>query len=280
MGYDRFIASRINGHLPNLTALAELLVDQIENEPHVFAPRRERGRRRVVSKGWYERFRNYEWDTDPDWAEEDRKLPAEFEPIARKIDAGEPLSADDHETLKSLAKRTFGWGKVKRGASKQDPSGDEIAAVIASALQWKQVGNAHMDAGWTKVAAFATAWLEGSDRTPQIIYDSRVAAGLIRNAERALLKHAADLPVSFRAYLQDELRWVPGRDPDKFKSLQLHWKSGYKKWKPQFFGSLLVRLMRDALNAQPERYGLMSSKEGERPWTMRGVEMVMFMEGY
>lgn len=280
MGHDRFISTRVNGHLPHLTALAEILVHQIENEPHIYAPRKERGRRTVSSKGWRERLRNYEWKTDPDRAEEDRRLPVEFQPIARKIDAGEPLTADDREILKSLAKRTFKWGNVTKGASKQDPSGDQVEAVIASALRWRQVNDAFMDSGWTKVAAFATSWLEDTNRTPQIIFDSRVAAGLIRNVERTILAHDGEWPDHFKDFLQDQLRWVPGRDADKLKSLQLRWKSGYKKWEPQFFDSLLVRLMRDALNAQPEGYGLMPSAEGERPWTMRGVEMVMFMEGY
>lgn len=257
-------------------------VRQIEDEPHSYSPRKERGRRTVVSKGWGERLRNYEWKPKDgsDGVAAARKLAAEFEAIARKIDSGAILSEADVDGLKSLARRTFAWGGVERGASKQNPSGEQIAAVIASALQWKQVNDAFMDSGWTKVAAFGTAWLEDANRSPQIIYDSRVAAGLIRNVEKAILTQWAGWPDHFKDYLQDQLRWVPGRDANKLRSLQLRWKSGYKKWEPQFFGSLLVRLMRDALNAQPERYGLMPSEKGEHPWTMRGVEMVMFMEGY
>lgn len=282
MGYGHFIDPSINRHLPDLTALAEILVRQIEDEPHVYIPRKERGHREVRSKGWRERLRKYEWKprNGSDGIGEARQIASDFQPIAQKIDTGLPLTDQDHELLKSLARRTFEWGGVERGASKQNPTGDQVAAVIASALQWKQVNNAFMDSGWTKVAAFGTAWLEDADRTPQVIYDSRVAAGLIHNVEKAILIHGKDWPDDFKAYVQDRLRWVPGRDANRLRSLQLRWKSGYKKWEPQFFGSLLVRLIRDALNAQPERYGLMPDQNGDCRWTMRGVEMVMFMEGY
>ncbi|WP_201860143.1 hypothetical protein [Microvirga soli] len=282
MGYERFIGSCVNGHLADLKILAAILVSQIEEEPHVYTPRKERGRRSVVSKGWRDRLQNYEWKprNGSDGIGQARQIAADFEPVAQKIDAGLPLTDEDHELLKSLARRTFEWGGVERGATKQNPTGDQIAAVIASALQWRHVNDAFMDSGWTKVAAFGTAWLEDADRTPQIIYDSRVAAGLIRNVEKAILTGGEGWSDKFKAYVQDQLRWVPGRDANRLRSLQLRWRSGYQKWQPQFFGSLLVRLMRDALNAQPERYGLMPDQDGDRRWTMRGIEMVMFMEGY
>jgi hypothetical protein len=40
-------------------------------------------------------------------------------------------------------------------------------------------------------------------------------------------------------------------------------------------------MMRDALNENPRQYGLMPIVDApDRNWTMRGVEIVLFMDGY
>jgi hypothetical protein len=81
--------------------------------------------------------------------------------------------------------------------------------------------------------------------------------------------------------LQHRLLTVPGRGGTRDQPYQLHWKSGYGRWDAQFFASLLVRIMRDALNEDPRRYGLMPiAGSSDSAWTMRGVEIVLFMDGY
>lgn len=267
--------------IPILREVADALVAQIDRDTHVYAPRKLRGRRRVVSTGWPDRLRNYEWQPKKgfDGIGEASRLMAEFEPLARRIDAGEVLDEEENRRLHDLVKQTFAWGGVERGASKQNPPPHEIQAVIRSAHRWTDAG-AFMDAGWTKVAAFSTAWVEAEGRTPQIIYDSRVAIGLIRNVEKLALAEGARWPSSLLPLFQAHLRSVPGRNAAKLAALSLTWRSGYRQWDAQFFGSLLVSLMRDALNASPGRYGRMPHATSDGPWTMRGVEMVMFMEGY
>lgn len=273
--------SGITQAIPILREVADALVAQVGRDAHVYAPRKQRGRRQLVSTGWPERLRNYEWQPKKgfDGVGEASRLMAEFEPLARRIDAGEVLDEEEHQRLCDLVKRTFAWGGVQRGASKVSPTPHEIEAVIRSAHRWIDEG-AFMDAGWTKVAAFSTAWVEAQGRTPQIIFDSRVAIGLIRNVEKLALNEDAILPSSLLPFFQTHLRSVPGRNANKLAALRLTWKSGYRQWDAQFFGSLLVSLMRDALNASLDRYGRMPHAASDGPWTMRGVEMVMFMEGY
>ena len=138
-----------------------------------------------------------------------------------------------------------------------------------------------MDSGWTKVAALSTHWLEGSERTPQIIYDSRVANALIRNVERLAAEDDNECLSAIFPCLSHHLRKVSGRGGTRDRPYQFPWKSGYGSWDAQYFASLLVCLMRTALNSEPQRYGLMPiAGKPDGVWTMRGVEMVLFMDGY
>jgi len=268
----------------DLCLLAQRLVHEIHETTSVYAPRRARGNHRVESRGWQERLSNYEWPYRTKFVEASKEVEAladDLGELAQKIDRDCGLSHAEGHSLQQATRTVFEWGGVTRGASKQNPSVETIASVIRNALAWKRVAGAPMDAGWTKVAAFSTHWLEGSDRTPQIIYDSRVANALIRNVERLSTGERKDWLFECLPWLRQRLRTVPGRGGTRNKPYQLSWKSGYGRWEAQYFGSLLVSLMRDALNSEPDRYGRMPTPdEREDTWTMRGVEMVLFMDGY
>jgi hypothetical protein len=60
------------------------------------------------------------------------------------------------------------------------------------------------------------------------------------------------------------------------------WRNGYGKWPAQMAGSPLVAEMHDVLNVNPKKYKAMPlPKNGATaPWSVRGVEMVLFMHGY
>lgn len=191
------------------------------------------------------------------------------------------MSLAEGQRLQKATAEVFAWGGVTRGASKKNPPVERIASVIRSALLWTPVSGAPMDAGWTKIAALSTHWLEGTDRTPQVIYDSRVANALIRNVERLSAGKHKDWLSGFLPRLIERLRKVPGRGGTRNQPYQFPWKSGYRSWEAQYFASLLVRLMREVLNGEPERYGAMpTTHDPNSAWTMRGVEMVLFMDGY
>ena len=65
----------------------------------------------------------------------------------------------------------------------------------------------------------------------------------------------------------------------------LTWPNGYRSWRAQLAASALVAEVRDILNANSKEYGEMPqldprASEIGGPWTVRGVEMVLFMDGY
>ena len=129
-----------------------------------------------------------------------------------------------------LSWRDGQWRPSTHAPAKENPSVDLISSVILSALQWKRVNPALMDSGWTKLAAFSTDWLEGTDRTPQVIYDSRVANALIRNVEKLIKGGDNDWLLGLLPTLQRHLRTVPGRGGSRGQPYQLRWKSGYGRW--------------------------------------------------
>jgi hypothetical protein len=277
-------SSELGPYCADLSLLAQRMVAQIDQDTSVYRPKRARGRVSTISRGWRERLRNYEWPYGVGFAEASHQvaiLSDSLRALSVKLDQGQQLSPHEGDQLQEATHRVFRWGGVTRGTSKENPSVDLISSVILSALQWQRVDAAPMDSGWTKVAAFSTNWLDGTDRTPQVIYDSRVANSLLRNVEKLREGDCAEWVLGLLPTLQHHLRTVPGRGGTRDQPYQFRWKSGYGRWGAQFFASFLVRMMRDALNEDPQRYGLMPIADSpDTAWTMRGVEIVLFMDGY
>jgi hypothetical protein len=138
-------------------------------------------------------------------------LAASLRALSVKLDQGHKLSLQEGYQLQQATHQVLEWGGVTRGASKKNPSVDLISSVILSALQWQQINTAPMDSGWSKIAAFSTDWLEGTDRTPQVIYDSRVANSLLRNVEKLSKGDCSEWLAGLLPTLKNHLRTVPGR---------------------------------------------------------------------
>ena len=268
----------------DLRLLAQRMVAQIDQDTSVYKPKRARGRVSTTSRGWRDRLRNYEWPYGVGFADASRQVTAlsdSLRALSVKLDQGQRLSAQEEHQLQQATHRVFQWGGVTRGTSKKTPSADLISSVVLSALRWRRISAAPMDSGWTKIAAFSTDWLESTDRMPQVIYDSRVANALLRNVEKLSKSDYGEWLLGLLPTLHQHLRTVPGRGGTRDQPYQFRWKSGYGRWDAQFFASLFVRMMRDALNEDPQRYGLMPVADlPDSAWTMRGVEIVLFMDGY
>jgi hypothetical protein len=126
-----------------------------------------------------------------------------------------------------------------------------------------------MNSGWTKVAAFATGHMPNG----QVIWDSRVAHSLIRRIDNILVNSGRqEIPEFLKG-----VGWVPGRGGTRHhpRTYKLKWPNGYRSWQAQFAGSSLVHAIRDELNKRQ-----MGATSPQEPWSVRTVEMVLFMDGY
>lgn len=256
-----------HGHL-------QALVQRIQDEP--YQPIYWRKPFGVPVVGWDARLKAYFWpDPSQDYAQSAR-CTVVFAATAREL--ADALGVEGHwndvQQAKAvgLAKDIFGWGDVRQ--NEDDVTASNIEQVFRAALENNGAAKAKMNSGWTKVAAFATAHLEeDGQRHPQTIWDSRVATALVSRIDAQLDEGMTP------ADLFPGIGTVSGQGGTRPRALTRRWPSSYGKWSGQVAGSALVRDIRDILNRGD--YPKMPLPDGGvGPWTTRGVEMVLFMDGY
>lgn len=240
------------------------LVDWIEVAPHTAC---YRGKPGIQSVGWTNRLAGYFWPNPGRTHAYNQPILAAISAQAAALRGVAPWTPAQELDAVRFANAVFIWGGVPQGAV----SWQQVRAVFDSVRSGHRVEDAPMNSGWTKVAAFASSGWAGVDE--QVIWDSRVAHSLIRRMD-AILYAAGQRGVP--GYLVDIGR-VPGRGGSRVEvAYQLKWPTGYGRWATQFAGSRLVGLVRDEV----KRQGFNKPAGMTGPWTIRDVEMVLFMDGY
>ncbi|PTB30674.1 hypothetical protein C9I56_00165 [Paraburkholderia caribensis] len=250
--------------------LIKALVTDIETDP--FRPIYRKVAIGAPVTGWRARLDHYFWPRPEVGYHATVRELAPLLTLAKELatTVGRWTTAQRAQAV-SFADQVFAWGGVPQRAFDDKT----VETVIVSAIQRKVLPGALMNSGWTKVAAFATAHLEPEGAL--VIWDSRVAHSLIRRIDRLLVaQNVQTVPDSLNA-----IGRVPGRGGSRTpppKYVVEGWGNGYKSWASVFAGSALVRAIRDELNAREE----IASAPGvlPQPWTLRQVEMVLFMDGY
>jgi hypothetical protein len=266
------IATVVYSEVPPTDDLAAKLVAQIHADE--IQPMYRKKPCGPIIQGWPARLQAYFWPSPaqgyPQVSADLVDLLVEAEALALAMPHG--WNEAQQQRAVALALRVFEWGGVQ-----QDPDTvtvENVRQVFEGALANNPSSKALMNSGWTKVAAFATAHLE-SGGEPQVIWDSRVATAIVVRLDQLL-------PVD--AMPSDEvpgIGTVPGRGGTRPRPLSRKWQVGYQRWDAQIAGSALVRRMRDVLNDPLRDYPKMPMHEGGADlWTTRGVEMVLFMDGY
>lgn len=190
-------------------------------------------------------------------------------------DQQEPWSSSEKYLAIQVAKDIFKWGGVPQISSTVTASNIRMVFENAIANHVKH-SSAPMNSGWTKVAAFASH----NTSNPQVIWDSRVSLSIIYRLDALMNKNKQDL-VHFK-----DIGYVSGRGGFReFKkaNLGIKWPDGYRKWSTQIAGSILVNEIVDILNNPQNKYPKMPDLTGTNKlinWTTRGVEMVLFGDGY
>ncbi|WP_156404025.1 MULTISPECIES: hypothetical protein [unclassified Massilia] len=268
------VPASTNPSAQSRTGCLEALVKDIHEQPFQRVYRKRPFGAPV--KGWDDRLRAYFW---PAPAQGYRETAAGMRDIAQTARAlAEALAergawdADEQARAVALAHAVFTWGGVP-----QDPktvTASTVQDVVRAALDNDADARAHMNSGWTKVAAFVTDHVDGlGTGRPQAIWDSRVATSIVDRLD-GLLPAGVEPATLFPG-----VGTVPGRGGTRPRTLSRRWPSGYKTWAGQVAGSQVVRDIRDILNngAYPK---MPLPDGGAGAWTTRGVEMVLFMDGY
>lgn len=257
-----------DAEINNRQILISRLVESIEMDPlYTFYRLRECG---APVTGWSARLKAYFWPNPQNSFAETMTALARLTKRGQRV-AEAPRPWDEATAMEAVAFATdvLKWG----GVPQRSVTPAIVDAVIQAALT-RQAGTAPMNSGWTKVAAFATAHLEEEGRA-NAIWDSRVSWSLVRRIDHLLAGAGwQQVPV----WLPD-LGKVGGRGGTRWsKPLALHWPNGYANWASHFAATALVSDIRDYLNSSGRTAPSVSG--GSTAWTVRTVEMVLFMDGY
>ena len=164
---------------PERTALIRRLIDQLREEPH--QPHFRQVPHGAPVQGWPARLQAYFWphpvmnlratqETMTPWFDEAAAL-------SRRFLSGDGWMAEERRRAAVLAWSMLTWG----GVTQQDAFSEAtVEAVFRRALGVAGGHDAPMNSGWTKVAALATAFLEGDpERAPHVMWDSRVSTAIV-----------------------------------------------------------------------------------------------------
>ena len=225
---------------------------------------------------WDERLTNYIWN-DRTFEETERQLADlhwQGSVLARFVERGVEWNLQDKARAVAWANRIFEWGGTRQ---KSPVTWEKVRHTLANAvLNRVEHPDAPMNSGYTKVASFATLWLEGvAGRRPQAINDSRVATALTWRLDSILQVNDWSPAEVFPGLGTVEA----ARGGTRPRKMSLSWPSAYQKWSGQFAATAVVLAIRDILN-DGDDFPPMPSGDDRLPWTARGVEAVLFMDGY
>jgi hypothetical protein len=251
-------------------ALVRAIVTQIELER--FQPMYRRNPHGDCVTGWSARLASYFWPRPSVGLDQTHEtiqaLVDRITPLAQAADVGNAWSLQEEKDAVEAAIAIHRWG----GVTQPMFEARDVREVIEAALSGKPGGP--MNSGWTKVAALATEWLEAEEgRSPQVIWDSRVATSLTWRLDKLLSAATGNPREVFPG-----IGTVAGRGGTRPRPLLLDWPNAYGKWEGQFAGSDLVSKIRNELNRREMQMPLPGGMTG--PWTLRGTEQVLFMDGY
>jgi hypothetical protein len=233
-----------------------------------------------VTIGWDKRLKSYFWPSPQSGYAQTthalEELLSQGAYLSKALEQNDGWTPSQEAAATKFAGDVFAWGGVPQ--KPVNVTAANVLAVFRAALANTHDAKALMNSGWTKVAAFATAHLEDAEGgKPQVIWDSRVATSLISRLH-ALAPHGDHAAVqSMFPYIGT----VQGQGGTRPRPALPGWPNGYGKWTSQVHGSALVREIRDVLNERTDLYPPMPLPDNTSgKWTTRGVEMVLFMDGY
>jgi len=266
-------------------SLAEQIVKVLNEREFRYVPRK--GPPGELAKSWIQRFMGYRWGSSSDpFSDLDLiiSIQSSLESGREELINSGRFSPASHTRVQAAVLDLFKWGRVTRGEGHDPPNMRFVESVLKTAFHCSDSFNAPLDSAWTKLAAISTSSVKITDnRFPQVIFDSRVSVALLESID-AVCELDSRYTELKDAYRKAGLGYVSGRGGNRLARVaSLHkkgWKSGYGKWSAQFVASRLVAKMVLVLNST-EHIPRMPGPNGiTQPWDTRGVEKVLFMDGY
>jgi hypothetical protein len=255
-------------------SIAALVVDYLRHKPYRLMTTRVTaghvaltwGDRTAV--GWWQRLMAYQWN-GADWQQTVRTVDAMVAELqsARERWTVQGNSPELENEVERIYEAIRAWGN-RRGKVRQ---GAELLQLLAAV--WAGDAPMEVDSTLTKLYAFASP-------EDYVIYDSRVAASIVSMAEDIFRVRGQDLDTAgqpFRAVYRHLGHYAGGRAGTRPRPVRSRlWPQAYGAAAAQMDANTLCKAIRDALNQCREPK---AGEQADRPWTLREVEAVLFMDG-
>ncbi|TQV84436.1 hypothetical protein [Aliikangiella coralliicola] len=192
---------------------------------------------------------------------------------------GSEWNKEDRDMAVKTANEIF----LQAGVPQKDVTWENVYQVMKSAISADENSSAKMNSGWSLLASFATHWLNNKpDRIPMACWNSRVSASILSRLDFLMVE---------AGYEDHENRFehigrVPGVGGTRPRELSLNWPDGYRSWKNQVAASRFINLIVECLNNEKNSDGSLKYEPmpiptgGRAPWSIQGVQLVLFSDGY
>ncbi len=260
---------------------AKALVAWIDEDP--FTPMYQRKAVGEAVSSWHDRLEAFFWPKPRNGlmqvSHSADGLMYRAEILAKGIENGQDWSDDDKEMAVKMSREIF----LQAGTPQRQVTWENVHAVMKAAINSDSDSTAKMNSGWSLLASFSTHWLNRMPgRTPMLCWNSRVATSVISRLDFLMVE---------AGYQSHEGRFehigvIPGVGGTRPRIMSLDWPDGYRSWKTQVAASRFVYLMVDALNNEKKADGSPKYKAmpiptgGSAPWSIQGVQLVLFSDGY
>lgn len=260
---------------------AKALVAWIEEDP--FTPMYQREPVGEAVSSWHDRLEVFFWPKPRNGlmqvSHTADALMYRAEILAKGIEKGTDWSEED----KLMAVKTANEIFLQAGVPQKEVTWENVYKVMESAIKADKDSTAKMNSGWSLLASFATHWLNGkAERTPMICWNSRVSTSIISRLDFLLVEAGYEgLGDRF-----PDLGTVPGVGGTRPREMSLNWPEGYRSWQTQIAASEFVNLMVECLNSEKNADGTLKYEAmpiptgGRAPWSIQGVQLVLFTDGY
>lgn len=199
--------------------------------------------------------------------------------LAKTLDKGGSWDQEWRDMAVKTANELF----QVSGTPQKDVTLENVQAVIEAAVHGDEEANAKMNSGWSYLAAVCTDYLNDQvGRLPMATWNSRIAASVISRLDFLL----AEAGVTELADRFEGIGTIPGWGGTRPRQYSLDWPNGYRSWKTQVRASRLIGQMAYILNNDETPDGQRKYPQmplaagGTGDWTVRGVQGVLFGDGY
>ena len=260
---------------------AEAIVAWIEEDP--FTPMYQRAPVADAVSSWHDRLEAFFWPKPRNGLMQVSHtadgLMYRAELLAKGIDEGVAWNEEDKELAVKTAEEIF----LQSGTPQKSVTWENVYAVMKAAISQDVDSSAKMNSGWSLLASFATHWLNKEEgRTPMICWNSRASTSVLSRLDFLMVEAGYE---SLEGRFAD-LGTVPGWGGTRPREMSLAWPDGYRSWKAAFAASRFTDLMVHCLNETKNTDGSLKYAQmpiptgGRAPWSMQGVQLVLFSDGY